>query len=138
MMRVAVVFFPGRSREKLMSLAKALGRGIEKQGNHVDVFDGVQDSNTKLTIYQYVVVATEPVGTFGGKIPDTVKTFLSGAGAVAGKKSYAFIPKATFGAAKSLAALMRCMEGEGMLLKNSDIVRSAVEAEEIGRRLHVS
>ena len=62
----------------------------------------------------------------------------TGAGAVSGKKSYAFVRKATFGAGMSLAALMKCMEGEGMLIKTSDILRSPAEAEEIGRRLHVS
>jgi hypothetical protein len=137
-MRVAVVFFSGKNREKLMGLAKALARGIEKQGNHVDTFDGDKDSNVKLTIYQYVVLGAEPVGTFGGKISDSVRTFLAGSGAVTGKKSYAFVPKATFGAAKSLSALMKSMEGEGMLIKSSDIVRSPTEAEEIGKRLHVS
>jgi len=30
------------------------------------------------------------------------------------------------------------MEGEGMFLKNSDILRSPAEAEEIGRRLRMS
>jgi hypothetical protein len=67
-----------------------------------------------------------------------VKTFLAAAGAVAGKKSYAFVSRKTFGAGKSLAALMKCMEGEGMLIKTSDILRSPAEAEEIGRRLRVS
>ena len=137
-MRVAVVFFSGRNRDKLMGLAKAVARGIEKQGNQVDTFEGQRDANVKLTIYQYIVVGAEPVGTFGGKLPDSVKTFLAGAGAVAGKKSYAFVIKARFGAAKSLTTLMKVMEGEGMLIKTSDILRSAVEAEEIGRRLHVS
>ena len=66
-----------------------------------------------------------------------MKTFLAAAGSVAGKKSYAFIPKATFGAAKALAALMKCMEGEGMFLKSSDILRSPAEAEEIGKRLRM-
>ncbi len=121
-----------------MRIAQGLARGIEKQGNQVDTFEGARDSNTKLTIYQYIVVGAEPVGTLGGKIPDSVKTFLSGAGAVTGKKSYAFVSKATFGAGKSLAALMKCMEGEGMLIKTSDILRSPAEAEEIGRRLRVS
>jgi flavorubredoxin len=121
-----------------MRLAQGLARGIEKQGNQVDTFEGARDSNAKLTIYQYIVVGTEPVGTFGGKIPDSVKTFLSAAGAVSGKKSYAFVSRSTFGAGKSLAALMKCMEGEGMLIKVSDVLRSPAEAEEIGRRLHVS
>ena len=137
-MRVAVVFFSGRNRDGLMRLSQAIARGIEKQGNQVDTFDGARDPNVKLTIYQYIVVGAEPVGTFGGKIPETVKTFLSAAGAVAGRKSYAFVSRASFGAAKSLTTLMKVMEGEGMLIKTSDILRSPTEAEEIGKRLHVS
>ncbi len=137
-MRVAVIFFSGKNRDHLMSLAKALGKGLEKQGNQVDVFDGAKDTNVKLTMYQYVAVGAEPAGGLGGKIPESVKTFLAAAGLVSGKKSYAFVSRAPIGAAKSLAALMRNMEGEGMFLKNSDILRSAQEAEEIGRRLHVS
>jgi hypothetical protein len=137
-MRVAVVFFSGRNRDHLMGIAKALGKGLEKQGNHVDVFDGVRDPNVKLTIYQYVVIGAEPAGSFGGKVPESVRTFLAAAGAVTGKKSYAFVTRAPFGAAKSLASLMKSMEGEGMFLKNSDILRSPTEAEEIGRRLHVN
>ena len=136
-MRVAVVFFSGRNRDRLMNLAKAVARGIEKQGNQVDTFDGARDPNVKLTMYQYAVVGAEAVGTFGGKIPETVRTFLASAGAVAGRKSYAFIAKARFGAAKSLAALMKAMEGEGMVIKTSDILRSTTEAEEIGKRLHI-
>jgi len=120
-----------------MGLAKAVARGIEKQGNQVDTFDGIKDSNLKLTMYQYIVIGAEPIGTFGGKIPEGVAPFLAGSGAVAGKKCYAFLSKARFGAAKSLTALMKCMEGEGMVIKTSDILRSVTEAEEIGRRLHV-
>jgi menaquinone-dependent protoporphyrinogen IX oxidase len=137
-MRVAVVFFSGRNRDGMMRLAQAVARGIEKQGHQVDTFEGARDSNSKLTIYQYIVVGAEVVGTIGGKIPDSVKTYLAAAGAVTGKKSYAFVARATFGAGKSLAALMKCMEGEGMMIKTSDILRSPAEAEEIGRRLHVN
>jgi|SRR5208283_3954814 len=137
-MRVAVVFFSGQKRDKLMGLAKAIARGVGSQGNQVDTFDGARDPNVKLTIYQYVVLGAEPIGSFGGKIPETVRTFLASSGTVVGRRSYAFVSKATFGAAKSLSALMKCMEGEGMLIKSSDILRSPAEAEEIGKRLHVS
>jgi hypothetical protein len=122
----------------MLRLAQAVARGIEQQGNQVDTFEGARDPNAKLTIYQYIVVGAEPSGSLGGKVPDSVKTFLAGAGAVTGKKSYAFVAKATFGAGKSLSVLMKIMEGEGMLIKTSDILRSPAEAEEIGRRLHVS
>lgn len=136
-MRAAVVFFSGRNRDGMMALARALGKGIEKQGNTVDVFDGARDGPVRLSIYQYVAIGVETAGPLGGKIPDAVKPFLAAAGTVAGRKSYAFVAKAPFGAAKSLAALMKCMEGEGMFLRNSDILRSPAEAEEIGRRLRI-
>jgi hypothetical protein len=136
-MRVAVVFFSGQNRDGMLRLAQAVARGIQQQGNQVDVFEGARDADAKLTIYQYIAVGAEPLGGLGGRIPDAVKTFLSAAGAVAGKKSYAFVSRSTFGAAKSLVALMKCMEGEGMLIKTSDVLRSPAEAEEVGRRLHV-
>jgi flavorubredoxin len=137
-MRAAVIFFSGKNREKMMRLAKALGKGIEKQGNQVDVFDGAKDTNVKLTMYQYVAIGAEPIGLLGGKIPETVATFLAASGLVSGKKSYAFITKSTFGSEKALARLMKSMEKEGMFLKNSDMLRSPTEAEEIGKRLHIS
>jgi hypothetical protein len=137
-MRAAVIFFSGRSGDRIGDLARALAKGMERQGHTVDVIDGTKDAGARLTIHQYIAVGASPLGTFGGKVPESVKTFLAGAGTVAGKKCYAFIPKATFGAAKMLAGLMKCMEGEGMFLKNSDILRSPAEAEEIGRRLRMT
>ncbi|HUI72727.1 MAG TPA: hypothetical protein VL354_19550 [Spirochaetia bacterium] len=122
----------------MRDLATGLAKGIEKQGNQVDVFDGGRDSNVKLTIYQYIAVGLEPSGSFSGKVPDSVRGFLAGSGVVSGKKSYAFVSRTTFGTSKSLSNLMRSMEGEGMFLKSSDVLRSRVEAEEIGKRLHIS
>jgi len=137
-MRVAVVFFSGRNRDKMRDLAKGLARGIEKQGNQVDLFDGERDGNIKLTIYQYIAIGMEPSGSFAGKVPDSIRSFLAGSGLVSGKKSYAFVSRSTFGTSKSLSNLMRSMEGEVMFIKNSDVLSSNVEAEEIGKRLHIS
>jgi menaquinone-dependent protoporphyrinogen IX oxidase len=136
-MRVAIVFFSGRKRDLLMALSKAVARGVERQGHQVDTFDGIKDSNIRLTTYQYVVVGAEPVGSFGGKVPEGLAPFLANSGAVSGKKCYAFVSNARFGAAKSLTLLMKTMEAEGMLIKTSDILRNATEAEEIGTRLHI-
>jgi flavorubredoxin len=137
-MRVAVVFFGGKRRNKILEIAKALVRGIEAQGHRADVIDGDRDVNTRLTIYQYIVVGTEAVSTIKGKIPDKVGTFLSGAGQVTGKRSYAFVLKSFISAPRALARLMQAMEKEGLFLKNSTILNSTVEAEEIGKRLHIN
>ena len=137
-MRVAVVFFAGKRREKLLECCKALARGIEAQGHRADLVDGDRDVNTKLTIYQYIVVGSEAVSTIKGKIPDKVGSFLSGAGQVTGRRSFAFVLKSFISAPRALARLMQAMEKEGMFLKNSSIMNSAVEAEEIGKRLHIA
>jgi hypothetical protein len=47
------------------------------------------------------------------------------------------VSKATFGSMKALSRLMKSMEKEGMLIKNSSILASPQEAQEIGKRLHV-
>jgi menaquinone-dependent protoporphyrinogen IX oxidase len=136
-MRAAVVFFSAMSRDRILSIARSLARGIESQGHQVDIVDGTRDVNTKLTIYQYIAVGTEPFSNFGGKIPDKVGQFLNSSGMVAGKRSFAFVTKNLAGSPKALSRLMKSMEKEGMFLKYSAILSNAQEAEEIGKRLHV-
>jgi hypothetical protein len=136
-MRVATVFFPQKNRDRLLQLAKALARGIESQGHEVDLIDGSRDVNTKLTIYGYIAVGTEATNVFGGKIPQRVSEFLSSAGIVGGKRSFAFVPKRLIGGTRTLRRLMNVMEHEGMFLKLSDTLSSADEAEEIGKRLSI-
>ena len=136
-MRTAVIFFAGKNREKLLNLAKALARGIESQGHQVDIIDGDHDVNTRLTIYQYIAIGTEAISAFGGKIPEKISTFLSSAGMVSGKRCFAFVAKTALGSQKALTRLMKQMESEGMYLKYSDVFSSQVEAEEVGKRLHI-
>jgi flavorubredoxin len=137
-MRAAVVFFSAGSRDRVLGIAKALAKGIESQGHQVDIVDGTRDVNTKLTIYQYLAVGTEPSSNFGGKIPDKVGQFLNSSGMVAGKRSFAFVTKNMAGAPKALSRLMKSMEKEGMFLKYSAVLSNPQEAEEIGKRLHVT
>ncbi len=136
-MRVVVVFFEGKNRSKSLDIAKALTRGIESQGHQVDLVDGDRDVNTKLTIYRYIAVGASAINTFGGKIPENVVKFLNGAGVVAGKRSFAFVAKGGLRITKTLSALMKAMEHEGMYLKFSEVLTSSEEAEAIGKRLHI-
>lgn len=136
-MRAAVVFFEGKSRKRMLDLAQALAKGIREQGHQVDVIDGGHDVNSKLTIYQYIAVGGESITTFTGKIPEVVTRYLKGAGMISGKRSYAFVSKTSLSSGRALQRLMQAMEGEGMFLKNSGVLNSAVEAEAVGSRLHV-
>ena len=136
-MRVAVVFFEGKSREKTLAIARSLAQGIESQGHQADIVDGDHDVNSKLTMYQYIAVGASATNTFGGKIPEKVGKFLANGGIVSGKRSFAFAVKGGMRITKTLSTIMKTMEQEGMYLKYSEILSSPTEAEAIGKRLHI-
>ena len=135
-MKVAILFFPVANRQKLLSLARGLSKGLEKQGHQVDIIDGSRDVNSKLTIYGYIAVGTSTTTLLGGKIPEIVSRFLANSGIVSGKRCFAFILKKGLRTEKTLSRLMKTMEQEGMYLKYSDVISSEEEAVEIGKKLH--
>lgn len=137
-MRTAVVFFSVNKREKLRDIAQALAKGMEEQGCHVDLIDAERDVNAKLTIYHYIAVGTEPLSAFGGKISGSIEKYLANSGIVTGKRSFAFILGGGLRPGRTLTALMKAMEHEGMYLKYSDIISTSENAREIGKQLHIT
>ena len=133
-MRAAVVYFAEKQKGHLEKISKAIAKGMEKQGARVEVFNS-RDFHRRLSTYQLVAVGTESTGTFGGKIPEGLKKFLISAGPVMNTKSYAFIPKKGLRCEKSLMALMRTMESEGMFLVYSDVLDSENSAVAAGENL---
>ena len=121
----------------MLRISKGLAKGLESKGHFVDVIDGDQDIGKKLSLYSYIAVGGVAEGGFGGKINEKISTFLANAGMVTGKKSFAFILKKGMRLTKTLQSLMSVMEHEGMFIKYSDILSSAEEAEEVGKRLHI-
>ncbi len=136
-MRTAVVFFGGKSRDSVRDVAQAIADGISAQGHTCDLIDGERDVNSRLTGYGYVVLGTQSVSLFGGRIPASVAEFLGRAGIVSGRKSFAFVVRTPFGSAKALGRLMKSMEHEGMFLRFSEVIRSTQEATAIARRLKI-
>lgn len=137
-MRVAVIYFPVKNKLKLQNITKGLVAGIECQGHHVDLIDGTAEVGKKLTIYQYIALGTESTTFYKGTINPKVNEFLAQAGALIGKKCFAFLAKATFAAEKTLLTLMKAMEKEGMVLKTSDILSDSRHARAIGEQLHIA
>ena len=136
-MRVAVIFFEGKNRNKVLEITRSLAQGIEEKGHSVDIIDGDRDISTKLTIYQYIAVGTTALTNYGGKIPENVTRFLSSAGVITGKRCFAYIVKGGLRIMKTLSTLMGALEHEGMYLKYSEVLSSNVEAAAVGRRLHI-
>lgn len=127
----------GREDRSPEAYCKEFARGLEGQGHSVDIFNMYTDSDRKLSYYDYIIVGTVATTAFGGKIPDIVKTFLSRAGQVSGKRCLAFVTKGGLRSQKTLSLLMKVMEGEGMYLKYSDILKKPDSALALGKRLNV-
>lgn len=136
-MRVAVVFFGGPRRNAVAELARGVGEGIERLGHHVELIDAERDVNHSLTPFQFIAIGTTSTSFFGGKVPGNLAEWLSQAGMVSGKKSFAFIASSPFGAQKALSRLMNTMEREGLFIRYSDILRSRNEALLVGSRLKI-
>jgi len=135
-MRVAVVYFPARNRDKILETSKKLAGGIEENGHQVDIIDGSRDINTKITIYQYIAFGTQSLSIFRSKLPKGMEEFIKNAGIVSGKRSFAFVMPSFFSSHKTLKDLMAKMEKEGMFLKFSEILTPDI-AEETGKKLHI-
>ena len=131
------VLYAGRTRDggKLPALAKAVAKGIEFQGHQVDVIN-MYEEGVRLTIYDYVVIGSEPVSFFSAQVPSQIAKFLAQAGTVSGKRCFAFI-SGGLRKGRTLQNLMKAMEHEGMYLRLSDIISKEDAAIAIGKRLNV-
>ena len=137
-MRVGIVYFSVSNNQKLVNLVNSLSEGIKLQGHQVDIINGSLDVNSRLTVYNYIAIGIEGINFWGGKIPPQANTFLSNAGLIRGKRSYAFTLKSSLRPQKTLSSLMIAMEHQGLYLKKSDIISSKIEASTIGKKLHIS
>ncbi len=137
-MNICVLFFGGSKREKMVEAARGLAKGIESQGIHtVQIVDGEKESDKKLTSFHYIAVGAPSENLLGGKISPKIKNFLQSCGMISGKRSFAFTINSGIRTMKTLQAVMRTIEHEGMYLKVSDIISSGSQAEAIGAKLHV-
>jgi hypothetical protein len=136
MIRAAVLYFgKPASMPKLKALAESLAKGMQKQGAQVDVINGVQSRDTKLTGYHYIAVGCDVRSLIKGALPPELPQALSSGGIIAGKKTFAFVPPALVGASKTLMKLMKALEHEGMLVRYSELLAKPADALAVGQRL---
>ena len=138
-MRVGLIYFQkDNSNGALKEIAGSLAEGIGKQGIQVDTYDGFALENRKLSFYDYICIGAESSGFFSSKLPERVEQAVKGLGLVSGRRSYAFTVKNGVRSMKTLSRIMDLMEKEGLYLKRSDIIKNRIDAEYIGKKLHIS
>lgn len=136
-MRVGIVVLYESSKQKLIDIAGGLSEGISANGHTVEIIDGKLESDKKISYFDYLLVGSETISALGVKLPNRVTSYLGQCGTLTGKKSFAFILKKGLRTGKTLLALMKAMEHEGMFIKYSEVLQNRAEAREIGKRLKI-
>ncbi|MBK5200182.1 MAG: hypothetical protein JJE21_01460 [Spirochaetaceae bacterium] len=137
-MRVCILYAAkGKDSASIKKISAALSKGLQQQNHIVDLVDIKLEGAKIVSFYDYLIVGTESITTFGGKIPESVTSFLKNSGSISGKRCMAFVTRAGFRSTKTLQALMKVMESEGLYLKTSDIIKKEDMATAIGKRIHI-
>jgi len=134
-MRIGLVFFSAAPTGPLAEYAKAIAAGMESMGHRVDSIDARTDEGRTLPGYEYLVVLSEPVSFFSGKVPPALLKYLAHASSLLGKKSAAFLRASGLFSGKAMSALMRAMEKEGMCVNWSEIVANTVQSTAVAKRI---
>lgn len=136
-MQVCIIY-AGKSRDDsaIREVASSFRKGLEGQGHSAELVNMYSDDK-KLTFFDNIVVIASAVNSFGGKIPDAIQSYIRRSGQVSGKRSFAYIYKGGLRSQKSLSVLLKVLEGEGMYLKNQDVLKNAGEALAAGKRLNL-
>jgi menaquinone-dependent protoporphyrinogen IX oxidase len=134
-MRVAVIFSSASKAGGLDEYAKAVASGIESMGHRVDLLDARTDEGQRLPGYEYLIVVSEPVSAFSGKIPENLSKYLAQASSLVGKKGAAFLRRSGLFSGKAMASLMKAMEKEGMWVNWSETVANPSQAAAAAKRI---
>lgn len=137
-MKSAVLYADISQKTTAKELASALATGIQKQGADCDLIDMKRESDTRIAMYQYIAIVATPTTLWGGKIDPAVSAFLKQNSSVAGKRCSAFVSKNSIRKTKTLQALFKVMEQEGMYLTYSDILTSPSQAKVSGTHLKLT
>jgi hypothetical protein len=126
-MRIAVVIVPAGNSDKLEALAKSIMRGFESQGHSVTMLNAALDGDLRLLSYEFVAVGSSPV-SFTGKASPKLRQALGASGSLAGKRSFAFMPKPPLFSQRACLSLMAAMESQGMVVTDYSAFKNPEEA----------
>jgi len=137
-MKVCVLYFDKQSSHFCKDLSSAFASGVMEQGEDCDIIDMGKETGKIISFYDYIAVIVPPSSLWGGKVPDAIERFLKQCGTISGKRSAAFISKGSIRSTKTLQALFKLMESQGMYLTYSDVLSNKDIASASGKRIKLS
>ncbi len=137
-MKACILYYDKINKTLCKELSTALAQGIQEQSHDCDLIDMGKESGKIISYYDYIAVVASATNLWGGKMPDLIHNFLKSCGTLSGKRSAAFITKGSIRSTKTLQALFKLMEGQGMYLTYSDILTNSSYSKECGKHIKIS
>jgi menaquinone-dependent protoporphyrinogen IX oxidase len=137
-MKACILYYDKINKTLCKELSTALAKGIQEQSHDCDIVDMGKEAGKIISYYDYIGVVTSPLSLWGGKVSEQVASFLKSAGSISGKRSAAFITKGSIRSTKTMQALFKLMEGQGMYLTYSEILPNTGFAKECGKHLKIT
>ncbi|MDA3850772.1 MAG: hypothetical protein PF447_05825 [Spirochaetaceae bacterium] len=135
MLRVAIVYWGGETSQ-VSSVLTSLSKGVETQGHQVKILRGNKD-DLHLTGYDYLLIGCSSMGLMSKSLPPSLKSDLAESGLLTGKRCFAYVINGGLRKNALMLNLMKNLEGQGLMVKNFDILTSADEAEKLAGSLHI-
>lgn len=132
-MKILIVYSKEGNME---SYIESLCRGAESRGHQVTVKETL-DRGELVSCHSYdlLMVGSPIFGSFGGKISEQIKPYLSSMKRTGGQKAIAFTKHKMIGTDKGLRKLMGVMESYGCIVNDFRAFRSSEEAYQYGAQL---
>lgn len=135
-MRVCILISSNnRDGGPLREIASCISSTLNEKGYDCSVFNTSIDTDKKITIFDYIVVISEPVSLFSKQVPSSLEKYLSNCGTISGKRGATVLYK---GLRKSscMATLMKKVESEGVILKTSEFISNTNQAKAFAKSLN--
>lgn len=121
----------------MQAIVKAISSAIQSKGDEVKEVKAERGGGvTSLFIYDLVYVGSSVLGFWGGKIPESLASYIKNSSGLEGKKTAVFVTPRAIGAGRTLKKIMKLLEGKGSIVIAFRTIKNLSQAKDFGKILY--
>lgn len=132
-MKVSIITLSNENSSVPLLYAKAIARGLEKNGVQSDIFSSLDGEMVHFGLYDYLVVVAETKSKFSPSFNGSLNFSSSGLSRLHGGA----VVVNTFRKVKAMQNLMKIMESEGIIVNESEFLKKEIDGEFFGKKLNI-
>lgn len=131
----ALIIYSG-STARMKAIVQAISSAIRKGGNDVEEVIAEQSGGiSSLYVYDLVYIGSPVLGSWGGKFPQSLASYIKKCSGLEGKKTAVFVTPRIIGTTRTLKRIMKTLEEKGSIVMAFRTIKSLSEAKYFGNIL---